>query len=97
MEATTRNPLSASSIALNRPIPLDVPVITAIFSDMRFHGSRKLYHGRALPGEVAMGFLMNMRHRENRYFEPSAGTFALFATMVLAGVVVVFLGWLMTQ
>jgi hypothetical protein len=44
-----------------------------------------------------MGFLMNMRHRENRYFETSSGTFALFATMVLAGVVVVFLGWLMTQ
>ncbi len=43
-----------------------------------------------------MGFLMK---RNSRYLEPQplAGTFALFATLVLAGVVVVFLGWLLAQ
>ncbi len=43
-----------------------------------------------------MGFLMK---RNSRYFEPQplAGTFALFATLVLSGVVVVFLGWLLAQ
>lgn len=42
-----------------------------------------------------MGFLTD---RHSRDPEPNrlAGTFALFATMVLAGVVVVFLGWLVT-
>jgi len=43
-----------------------------------------------------MGFLMK---RNIRYLEPQplAGTFALFGTLVLAGVVVVFLGWLLAQ
>src|ERR1700733_5971288 len=31
-------------MALSSPIPLDVPVITAIFSDMRSHFGRSLYH-----------------------------------------------------
>ena len=43
--------------------------------------------------------LMNVRHRRSDYFEPHPmfNTFSLFATMVLAGLVVVFLGWLVTR
>ncbi len=46
-----------------------------------------------------MGFLVHAHHRNRQYFEPRpmGGTFALFATMVLAAAVVVFLGWLLTQ
>lgn len=43
--------------------------------------------------------LMNVRHRHPEYFEPRAmfSAFSLFATMVLAGIVVIFLGWLVTR
>jgi len=46
-----------------------------------------------------MGYLINLRHRHHEVEDPQpmVGTFALFATMVLAAVVVVFLGWLVTQ
>lgn len=46
-----------------------------------------------------MRALMNVRHRRGDYFEPHPmfNTFSLFATMVLAGLVVVFLGWLVTR
>jgi hypothetical protein len=43
-----------------------------------------------------MGYLMK-RHLHDFEPQPLAGTFALFATMVLAGVVIVFLGWLLAQ
>lgn len=54
---------------------------------------------RILEGEAIMRPLMNVRHRRSDYFEPHPmfNTFSLFATMVLAGLVVVFLGWLVTR
>jgi len=50
-------------------------------------------------GEVLMRPLMNVRHRHWNYFQPHPmfNTFALFATMILAGAVVLVLGWLVTR
>ena len=53
----------------------------------------------AFDGEVHMRPLMNVRHRHTDYFQPHPmfNTFALFATMILAGAVVVVLGWLVAR
>lgn len=50
-------------------------------------------------GKVLMRPLMNVRHRHTGYFQPHPmfNTFALFATMVLAGAVTVVLGWLVAR
>jgi hypothetical protein len=42
---------------------------------------------------------MNVRHRHREYFHPHPmfSTFALFATMILAGAVVLVLGWLVAR
>lgn len=58
-----------------------------------------MYHGPGFAGEVLMRPLMNVRHRRWNYFQPHPmfNTFALFATMILAGAVVLVLGWLVTR
>jgi len=50
-------------------------------------------------GWVLMRPLMNVRHRHREYFQPHPmfNTFALFATMILAGALVLVLGWLVTR
>jgi hypothetical protein len=52
-----------------------------------------------LEGEASMRPLMNIRHRHTGYFEPHPmfSAFSLFATMILAAVVVIFLGWLVAR
>jgi hypothetical protein len=42
---------------------------------------------------------MNVRHHRSDYFTPHPmfSMYALFATMILSGVVVIFLGWLVTR
>ena len=100
MEATTLNPVLASSIAVSNPIPLEEPVITAILVDMEFNiGSfctttAGVCPRRERPPEgVAMRTFMHARHRQGAYFHshPMHTAYSLIASLALAGLMVLAL------